>query len=267
MSAPALRVHDLSVVLGDATVLSGVEFAVEHGRMVTVVGPNGAGKTTLVRALDGLVAPSRGRVEVEGRDVASLSRRQLARWVSYVPQGDESDLDYTVRAFVEMGRYPHLSGWATLGADDRRAVDWALERTETERLAGRSLLALSGGERQRAHIAAALAQGGKILVLDEPTSFLDYRHQAQLLALLGRLCRDDGHTIVAVTHDLNVAVAASDEVVALKDGRLVYHGPPAGLFEHDRLEAIFATRFCLAVSAGRALPLVAPMVAPVGAAE
>jgi len=257
---PAIRVIGLSVRIGETVILDEVSFSLDSGGFLAVIGPNGAGKSTLVRCLDGLVASVSGRVELNGREVCRLGRRALAREVSYVPQADDRGLDYTVRAFVEMGRYPHVRGWASLGAEDHEAVRSALDSTETSHLQDRSLASLSGGERQRVHIAAALAQGGDVLLLDEPTSFLDYRHQVQLGELLHRLCSERGLCIVAVTHDLNSSVAEADAVLALKQGRVVFFGPPSGLFADRILAGIYDTTFQLVDVAGRATPLVLPVV-------
>ena len=214
------------------------------GELLAIIGPNGAGKSTLLRALDGLQAAHRGRVEVDGRSVSGYRRRDLARVVSFVPQTDVPADDYTVRAFVEMGRYPHLATWSALTADDRRAVDEALELTEIDHLAARPMKTLSGGERQRVWIAAALAQGGTILLLDEPTSFLDYRHQVQILDLLGRLHAEGGYTVVAVTHDLNGLVADADSVLALVDGRVEFSGTAGGALRRRDPGADLRQRFC-----------------------
>jgi len=163
-----------------------------------------------------------------------------------------------VRSFVEMGRYPHMGAWAALTEADAIAVDGAMELTEVAGLTNRSMSSLSGGERQRASIAAALAQGGSILLLDEPTSFLDYRHQVQILDLLDRLHDESGLTIVAVTHDLNSTVASSDAVIALKDGRVAATGSPAELLDADTLAAIYDADFRLMAGGHRGLPLVLP---------
>jgi iron complex transport system ATP-binding protein len=258
MSSPRILVEDLSVRLGEAEVLHEVSLAVGVGEFLTVIGPNGAGKSTLLRCLDGILAPSHGRVLIDGRPVEDLDRRELARTVSFVPQPDAGPLDYTVRSFVEMGRYPHVGAWAALTEADVDAVTRSMELTGVADLADRSMSSLSGGERQRASIAAALAQGGSILLLDEPTSFLDYRHQVQILDLLDHLHHESGLTIVAVTHDLNSTVASSDSVLALKDGRVAATGRPAELLDAEALAAIYEADFRLIEGGHKGLPLVLP---------
>jgi iron complex transport system ATP-binding protein len=256
--APRLVARDLHVRLGEAEILNGVDLTVRSGEMVAIIGPNGAGKTTLLRCLDGIVTPDAGSLSIDGRAVDGLGRRELARMISYVPQTELAADGYTVREFVEMGRYPHLAAWAALTADDRHAVDEALALTETAHLAARSLTTLSGGERQRVWIAAALAQGGTILLLDEPTSFLDVRHQIQVLDLLDRLHSESGYTVVAVTHDLNGLVTDAETVIALDAGRVVFSGSPAELLTTDVLSRIFASEFVLLDGGRHGLPVVLP---------
>lgn len=258
MNAPAILVEGLSVRFGNAEILREIDFRVESGGFLAVVGPNGAGKSTLLRCLDGIVEPSGGRVEICGRALHGYNRRNLARTVSYVPQLDGGSLDFTVRAFVEMGRFPYLGAWAALTEADQTAVSEAMDLTEVAGFADRTMASLSGGERQRASIAAALAQGGSILLLDEPTSFLDYRHQTQILDLVDRLHREKGLTVVVVTHDLNSAVASADTVLALKGGRVERVGPPADLLDERVLAEIFDAEFRLVEGGRRGLPFVLP---------
>ncbi len=258
MSGGRLRVEELSVRLGETEILCGVSMAVAEGEFVSVIGPNGAGKSTLLRCIDGILAPAAGRVLVNGRAVSAYGRRELARTVSYVPQPDAGLLDHSVRSFVEMGRYPHLGAWGALTAVDREAVDEAMDLTGIGALADRTMSSLSGGERQRASIAAALAQGGSLLLLDEPTSFLDYRHQVQILDLLDRLHADESYTIIAVTHDLNSTASSSDAVVALKCGKIVFRGRPAELLDPEVLAGIYDADFRLVDAGHRGLPLVLP---------
>jgi iron complex transport system ATP-binding protein len=254
----AIAVEGLSAHLGEVEILHGISLTVERGEFLTVIGPNGAGKSTLLRCIDGILAPSSGRVLLDGRPLDNYRRRELARTVSYVPQPEAGTLDYTVRSFVEMGRYPHIRAWAALSEADVEAVNEAMELTGVADLADRAISSLSGGERQRASIAAALAQGGAILLLDEPTSFLDFHHQVQILDLLDRLHAEQGLTVVAVTHDLNSTVVSSDSVVALKDGAVAATGTPGELLDADVLAHIYDTEFRLVAGGYRGLPVVLP---------
>jgi iron complex transport system ATP-binding protein len=264
VSTPRAQIvaEGLTVRLDDVTVLEEVSFEIEAGSFVTIVGANGAGKTTLLRCIDGLVRPGAGRLLIEGRPAGARSRRELARLVSYVPQSEAPGADYDVRSYVAMGRYPHLRAWTGLGPADEQIVDEALEMTGTAHLADRSLVRLSGGEHQRVRIAAALAQGGSILLLDEPTSFLDYRHQVRILDLIARLHQERRLTIVAVSHDLNGPISASDAVLALRAGRVVAQGTPEAILEREVLERIFDTRFDLVPRPSHGLPIVVPTRPP-----
>jgi len=258
VTPPALDVRNLWVEVDGTTILQDISVAIGQGEFLSVIGPNGAGKLTLIRCLAGLGAPSRGEIRLGGRRLGDCSRRAVARTIAYVPQADARVLPFTVRAFVEMGRYPHLGSWASLGQADEQAVVLALERTDTSHLADRAMQSLSGGERQRAFIAAALAQGGSFLLLDEPTTFLDYRHQMDILELLEGLHGEEGLTVVTATHDLNSTVALSDTVLALGDGRVVFHGPSDEVYSAARLESIYHNRFELVAAGGRRVPLVVP---------
>jgi iron complex transport system ATP-binding protein len=258
LTAPAILVEGLSVRLGDAEILRAVDLRVDRGVFQAIIGPNGAGKSTLLRCLDGIVEPAAGRIEIDGRPLRGYNRRSLARTVSYVPQPDAGLLDYTVRAFVDMGRFPYLGAWAAPTEADQAAVSEAMALTEVTEFADRTMASLSGGERQRVSIAAALAQGGTILLLDEPTSFLDYRHQVQILDLLDRLHREKELTVVVVTHDLNSAVASADAVLALKGGGVEWVGPPSELLDERVLGEIFDARFRLVPGGHRGLPFVLP---------
>jgi iron complex transport system ATP-binding protein len=258
MADPVLEVERLGVRMGGTPILEDVSITVAPGRFVAIIGANGAGKSTLIRCLDGLIEPATGSIRIRGRPLQRYSRRALARAVSYVPQSDVASTQFEVATFIEMGRYPHVGPWSALGSHDFEAVRQAMQHTETVHLADRTMSSLSGGERQRVLIAAALAQGGSILLLDEPTTFLDYRHQVQVVDLLDRLHREQGLTIVAATHDLNRMVVAADEVLALTAGRAAFHGPAGDVFDTDTLEAIYATRFDLVPTPHQPLPLVVP---------
>jgi len=260
MASPSLEIEGLSVRIDGTTILDNVSLTVGAGELLSVIGPNGAGKSTLIRCLDGLVAPDRGIIRVAGRPLASYTRRELARIVSYVPQTGAPAFQFSVGTFVEMGRYPHLGSWAALGVEDIVAVRSALGMTETDHLVDRSMASLSGGERQRVFVAAALAQGGSVLLLDEPTTYLDYRHQVQIVELLERLHRDQGMTIIAATHDLNRTVPVSDTVLALREGRVVLHGPAEQVFDCESLAAIYDTEFRLIPAGAGSPPLVVPAV-------
>jgi iron complex transport system ATP-binding protein len=239
-------------------ILRDVSFSVGPGEWVSIVGPNGAGKTTLLKCIDGILVAGTGEIRICGRPLGEYRRRELARLISYVPQADGRVCAFTVEQFVLMGRYPYLSPFAAVGKEDRQAVREALELTETVQFADRLLDTLSGGERQKVYIAAALAQGAKILLLDEPTTFLDYRHQAEIETLLARANRRSGVTIVAVTHDVNHAALASDRIVALREGSVVFSGRPQEVMCGDVLGRIYGVSLLLADHPSAPFPVIVP---------
>jgi iron complex transport system ATP-binding protein len=231
---------------------------VDKGQLVAVIGPNGAGKTTLVKCIDRLIAGGTGEIRVFGRALASYRQKELARRIGYVPQADGRVFPFTVEQFVMMARYPYFSPFASIAREDRLAVAEALGRTGTAEFAVRQLGTLSGGERQKVFLAAALAQQPDVLLLDEPTTFLDYRHQEEIRRLLSEVNRQLGVSILAVTHDVNHAALAADEVVALSDGRVVFDGPPAEVMRPEVLARIYGSTFVLVDHPGAAMPMVVP---------
>ncbi|OHB70595.1 MAG: ABC transporter ATP-binding protein, partial [Planctomycetes bacterium RBG_13_63_9] len=207
-----IRVRDFSFRMGRKEILRDVSFDVCEGEYLAIVGPNGAGKTTLVKCLDRILVGGTGRIEICGRPLAAYRRRELARLISYVPQADGRVFPFPVEQFVLMGRYPYLTPFSAVSKEDRAVVRRAMQQTGTSEFADRLLGTLSGGERQKVFIAAALAQEAQILLLDEPTTFLDYRHQAEIIELLARINRSAGVTVLAVTHDVNQAALQSDRI-------------------------------------------------------
>lgn len=219
----AIALDRLSVTLGGACVLDRLSTDVAHGEWVALIGPNGAGKTTALRAVAGLV-PYEGQVRVLEDDARSLAGRQLARRVALVPQVPLIPGDITVRAYVLLGRTPHLGYFGSEGRRDHRAADSALEQLDLIPFERRRLDTLSGGERQRATLARALAQDAPVLLLDEPTAALDMGRQQQVLELVDELRLSRGLTVVSTMHDLTLAGQYADRLLLLDGGRLVAAG-------------------------------------------
>jgi len=238
---PTIRVEDVSLSLGDVQVLSGVSLDVRPGELVGVVGPNGAGKTTLLRAISGVLAPNAGRVLVDGDDVHRLSSDAASRRVAVVPQDTAVSFSFDVREIVAMARHPHRSRFSPASADDRRAVESALERTGVDDLADRSIDEVSGGERQRALLARAVAQETPALLLDEPTASLDVNHQVETLEMVRSLV-DDGTAAVAAIHDLDLAARYCDRLAILSGGDFVAVGPPEDVLTESAIAAAFDVR-------------------------
>ena len=212
--------------------LDDVSLSIAPGSFTGLLGPNGCGKTTLLRLLSGVEQPNSGRVEFDGRDVKSYTRRALARRIAVVPQETHPAFDYSVLDMALMGRHPFLGTFEFEGPDDHRAARLALAATDTDHLADRPFSALSGGEKQRVVIASALAQAdgasterGSVLLLDEPTASLDLGAQLDVASLLHDLHRERGATMVMATHDLNLAASICDRLVLMKGGRVLASGP------------------------------------------
>lgn len=219
--------------------LAGITFSVAPGEVVGVIGPNSAGKTTLIRLVTRVLEPATGEVAFGGRALHRWEGAGLARRVAVVPQGLPPQFPFTVEELVLMGRYPHGPGRYFESAADLAAARAAMAATGVLDLAPLPLEALSGGERQRAVIARALAQEPRLLILDEPTAHLDLRYQAESAALLKRLNREQGVTILLVSHDLNLAAEVCDRLLLMAQGRLVRVGAPEAVLEESVLAAVF----------------------------
>jgi len=243
-TAPLLEARGLAWRADGRTILGPVDLAVERGESLVVVGPNGAGKTTLLRLLAGLLAPSAGERRFAGKPFAAYSRKGLARRIAYVPQLRPVRVPLSVEEVVLLGRYPHLGTFQVAPSRrDFEAVAEALAVVRIEALRERPVDELSGGERQAVYIAAALAQEAELLVLDEPTTHLDPRHQREIAALVPRLRREAGRTVLTATHDLNLASLIASRVVALREGSILAAGSPAELMEPATLAALFDAPF------------------------
>ncbi len=223
---------------GRAPALDGVELDVPAGLLYAILGPNGSGKSTLMRALLGVVRAERGEARIDGRAVQEWDRRELARAVGAVPQAESIPFPVSVRELVAMGRYPHLGPLRSEGPTDRAAVAEALERCDVTHLVRRNAQTLSGGELQRVRIARALAQNPRALVLDEPTSSLDIRHEMAILELL-RDAADGGTTVVLITHHLDLAARFADRIMLMDSGRRVAEGRPDEVITAGILEQVY----------------------------
>jgi iron complex transport system ATP-binding protein len=241
----AVEVSGLSISLGErsfaARVLDGVSFSLARGAFLSIVGRNGAGKSTLFRCIAGICKGYGGEIRVDGKPVSEMRQRERARHIAYVPQSAPADVPYTVEAFMEMSRYPwrHVAS----ASDDRRAIDEAMSLAGVSDLAGRRLGELSGGERQKVLIASAVAQGASCVLMDEPTTYLDYAHQVEAMRIMAAVNRERGATMLVVTHDVNMAIRISSRVAAMSDGRIVWDGTPGAFVESGRLEEIYGVPF------------------------
>jgi iron complex transport system ATP-binding protein len=248
MTAPALdppefarrmEVSGLNVDLGGQSILRDVGFELRSGGVTALVGANGSGKTTLLKTLARITKPVAGSVLLDGAEIHSLSTREVARRLALLPQGAEAPAGVTVESLVELGRLPHIGRLGSLRRRDRESIEWALEVTDLLSFRERAVDSLSGGERQRAWLALSLAQRTSLLLLDEPTTYLDLRHQLEVLMLVRRLNQEHGLTVCWVLHDLNAAVTFSDHMACLCDGEIVAYGDPVTLLTPRLVSQVF----------------------------
>ncbi len=237
--APELTVDSVDLSYDDRRVVHGLSLHVATGRITTIVGPNGCGKSTLLRGIARILRPRAGRVLLDGADVHKLPTREVAKRIGLLPQAPTAPEGLTVEDLVSRGRYPHQTMFQRWSHADEAAVNEALASTGLDDLRRRPVDELSGGQRQRAWIALALAQDTPIVLLDEPTTYLDLAHQIDVLDLLADLNERDGRTIVMVLHDVNHAARYSHEIVAMKEGVIVASGPPASIIDRDFLHEVF----------------------------
>ncbi|EJL28243.1 ABC transporter ATP-binding protein [Novosphingobium sp. AP12] len=252
-----IAIQGLSADLGRRAVLTSVSATLRPGTLTGVIGPNGAGKSTLVRAMLGLVPIMQGSVTIDGRDVAALRPRELARTVAYLPQGQTLHWPLSVERLVALGRLPHLAPMSRIGAEDRAAVLEAMTRADVAHLSARIVTELSGGERARVMLARALAVGAKGIVADEPLASLDPGHQIDVMELLSREAKA-GALVVTVLHDLTMAARYCDRLLLIDRGVLVAEGTPREVLSADRLRTVYG------VSGHIDMAGTAPMVVPLG---
>jgi iron complex transport system ATP-binding protein len=235
-----IELEHATIAIGGRDILRDASFAIKRGEFIGLLGPNGAGKSTLLRVLSGVLAPSEGAARLFGVPLASLRRRDVARGVSVVAQNEEIALGYTVSDVVMMGRASHQDGWMRSRAEDREIVERAMRRCDVARLAERPVAELSGGEQKRVALARALAQTPRVMLLDEPTAFLDVRHQIALFDLLAEEVRA-GLGCLIVMHDLNLAAQYASRVALMKEGRVVAVGSVEDVMTYQRLRETFDT--------------------------
>lgn len=253
-----LATEALTLAYGDRTIIEGLDLEIPPGGITAIIGANGCGKSTLLRAMARLLAPTSGRVVLDGRPLRGIPSREVARVLGLLPQSPIAPEGITVSDLVGRGRHPHQGLLAKWSERDYRVVAESLAATGTAELADRAVDELSGGQRQRVWIAMVLAQETDVLLLDEPTTFLDVAHQVEVLDLLTDLNRDRGSTIVMVLHDMNLASRYADHVFALRDGRVVASGAPADVMSSELIRDVFDLDSEVIVDPVSGTPLVLP---------
>ena len=225
--------------------LEDVSLELRAGEVLVLLGPNGAGKTSLIRALNGTVATDSGEILINGSPATKLSRKEIAKNIAVVAQENETKFPLTVMEFVLAGRFVHggVFGWET--GEDMASAEDALEQCDLSKFRERLMNEISGGERQRVVLARALATGAKALLLDEPTANLDLAHQALMFRLVRSRCHELGHSAVVITHDLNIAAEFGDELMLLRDGRVLAKGKSSEVLTDRNLRAVFGVKVLL----------------------
>ncbi|MBE6183081.1 ABC transporter ATP-binding protein [Bacillus ginsengihumi] len=234
-----LSAKNLKIAYGETEIIRDLSVEIPDGKITSIIGPNGCGKSTLLKTLSRILFPHNGAVYLDGKEIAKEATKKIAQKMAILPQSPDAPEGLTVAELVSYGRYPYQKGFGKLKADDWKAIDWALQVTGVDAFRNRPIDALSGGQRQRVWIAMALAQETDIILLDEPTTYLDLSHQLEVLELLQYLNRVEHRTIVMVIHDLNQAARFAHHIVAMKDGEIQKQGSADDVMTCEVLRNVF----------------------------
>lgn len=247
----AIRISDIHVTFGDHKVLRGASGVIPKGSIVTFLGRNGCGKSTLLKTVTGNLKPDSGSIEIAGKPLSAYNTNELSRVVAFLPQFHDVPKDMTAEELVSCGRYPYQHWWTGVSQHDRDVVRQVMEKTNTLHLKDRLAASLSGGERQRVWIAMALAQEPKILILDEPTTYLDICHQLEVMELVSRLNQEENLTVVMVLHEINQAIRYSTNLLVLEHGIIQRSGPPLEVMTHEAIAEVFDVDADIEIRKGR----------------
>ncbi len=258
MPSAIIELNDFSYEINGKSILKDLCCTIYKGEHLSIIGPNGAGKTTLIKCIANILQDGAGTMTLKGQPLNTYPPKALAKIISYVPQAEEANFPFTVSEFVLLSRYPHLSPFTSPTQEDFKAVRQALEQTDTLEFEHRKMNTLSGGQKQRVLIAAALAQQAEIILLDEPTTFLDPKHQSDILHLLKAMHEEHDITIISVTHDINHAATLSNRILALKEGTLAFLGSIEECMTNETLQPIYNKEFLFIKHPVSNLPIVIP---------
>ncbi|MCZ4260671.1 ABC transporter ATP-binding protein [Limimaricola sp. G21655-S1] len=261
-AASCLRVAGVAVGYGDAPIVRDVSLDVPDGALTVLVGPNGSGKSTLMKAMARVLPVRSGEIRLDGRPIGAMPTREVAKRLALLPQGPIAPEGLRVRELVAQGRYPHQSLLRQWSRRDAEAVEAAMQAADVIGFADRPVSELSGGQRQRCWIAMVLAQETDILLLDEPTTFLDLKVQVDLMRLLRRIAKEDGRTLVVVLHELNVAAAFADHLIMMQDGRILAEGHVERVFTAANLREVFGLEANVLRDPASGRPVCVPVVTP-----
>ncbi len=234
-----LSTEKLDISYDRRPIVENLNLSIPEGKITTLIGPNGCGKSTILKTLARIHFPNAGSVYLDGKSIHTQSTKEVAKKLAILPQTPTAPSGLTVEELVAFGRFPHQRGFGKLTAEDRQIVQWALEVTNMKFFKEHPIDALSGGQRQRVWIAMALAQHTQLLLLDEPTTYLDLTHQLEILQLLDRLNKEEGRTIVMVIHDLNHAARFAHHMIAVRNGKIMCEGSPDEVMTKPNLKKVF----------------------------
>lgn len=253
-----LDIQSLSVAYGDNPVLDTVSLHIQAGEIAAVIGPNGAGKSTLIRAVSGIIPKVSGQITIAGQALSSLSPAQRARYLAVVPQARQLPAAFSVRQIVLLGRTPYLGWLGKSGPSDYELVEWAMVKTQIHKFANRKVSELSGGEQQRVLLARALVQNAPVMLLDEPTTYLDLQHQSGLLNLVRQLAEEQNLAVLLVLHDLNLAGLYAHKVALLQAGKIHTIGTPYEVLTSQNLSSVYNVPVQVTAHPAYGTPLVLP---------
>ncbi|WP_339219415.1 ABC transporter ATP-binding protein [Paenibacillus sp. FSL H8-0332] len=236
----SITAEQIDIAYNDTLIVKELDLQIPRGQITSIIGPNGCGKSTVLKAVGRLLKTNNGTVYLNGADIRTLSTKEVAKQMAILPQTPTAPSGLTVGQLVAYGRFPHQRGFGKLSKEDKQVVTWALSVTQLTAFEHREVDTLSGGQRQRVWIAMALTQQTDLILLDEPTTYLDLAHQLEVLELLYELNRSQQVTIVMVLHDLNLAARFSDYMVAIREGQVVEHGSPERVMTVQTLREVFA---------------------------
>lgn len=234
-----LQVESVNVHYGERPIVQNLSLTVQKGEIVSIIGPNGSGKSTLLKSISGLIPYASGEVTIDGKELRKMNVREVAKQLCMLSQSNVSPADMTVSDLVSFGRMPHKKWYEQLTQEDREIIQWALEQTNMTKYEQRLVHSLSGGESRKAWLAMALAQRPKLLLLDEPTTYLDIAHQLDVLELVKMLNKELGITVIMVLHDLNHASLYSDKVCVIQNGERKAYGTPKDVLNQDLIRSVY----------------------------
>jgi iron complex transport system ATP-binding protein len=243
MQYPLFKISNLSYSVEGKDILNSLSLDIWKGDFLSIIGPNGGGKTTLVKCLIQIIKSNSGSILLDNFPIGKIKTKDIAKRISYVPQVSENTFPFTAKEFLMLARYPHLSRFTSTRIEDNDAVAEAFRITETSQLADREMNTLSGGEKQMIFIAAALAQGGDVIVLDEPATFLDPKHEHNIYKILKKIHTQSNKTIISVTHNINSAILYSDRIAILKEGTIIFSGNSSEVTNGNILESTYGKDF------------------------